>query len=152
VSDDELFAEALGLKDLARAGWLRCGVEHPESVAAHSWGIAVLALLKTPAHLDRDRVVRIALVHDLAEARTGDITPHDGVSREEKMARESAAARSMFADHAEFMALWLEYAANETEEAKFVHRLDKEDRWAQAHRYLAAGHAVQELLSDRPRD
>lgn len=114
-------------------------------------GIAVLALLKTPAHLDRARVVGIALVHDLAEARTGDITPHDGVSRAEKMALERAAARDMFADHPELMALWTEYAENRTEEARLVHRLDREDRWAQAERYVAAGHAVEELLSDRDR-
>ena len=32
----------------------------------------------------RDKTIKIALVHDLAEALVGDITPHDGISKEEK--------------------------------------------------------------------
>ena len=47
--------EALSLKDLARAGWVRAGVQHPESVAAHSWGVAWLVLALCPAELDRGR-------------------------------------------------------------------------------------------------
>ena len=42
----------MGLKDVLRQGWVNAGVEQPESVAAHSWGMAVLALKLCPQHLD----------------------------------------------------------------------------------------------------
>ena len=48
---------------------------HPESVAAHSWRLALMALLVADEFPDVDcgRVVRMCLVHDLGEAFTGDI-------------------------------------------------------------------------------
>ena len=58
----------LGLKDVLRTGWVRSGVESPESVAAHSWGMAVLALKLCPSELDLLRVLQLCLVHDLPEA------------------------------------------------------------------------------------
>ncbi|CAK0899040.1 unnamed protein product [Prorocentrum cordatum] len=86
--------EALGLKDVARAGWLRRGVEAPESVAAHSWGVAFLASQLCPASLDRGRVLEMSIVHDLAEVRVGDITPRDGVPPAEKHRLEAQGQRS----------------------------------------------------------
>ena len=70
---------ALALKALPRAGWVRAGVRHPESVAAHSWGVAWLVLVLCPPALDRGRALAIAVAHDLPEVTVGDITPHDGV-------------------------------------------------------------------------
>ena len=46
MTDAELLAEAMRLKALDRAGWKRVGVVNPESVAAHSWGVALAALLR----------------------------------------------------------------------------------------------------------
>lgn len=43
-----------------------------------------MALLVKDPHLDINKCIRMALVHDMAEAITGDITPHDGISAEEK--------------------------------------------------------------------
>ena len=40
-------------------------------------------LVQDPA-VDKDKLMKICMVHDLAEAIVGDITPHDGVSKEEK--------------------------------------------------------------------
>lgn len=133
----DLLLEALRLKALPRAGWLRVGVEAPESVAAHSWGIAWLALLLCPEELDQQRVLTIAMVHDLPEIRAGDITPHDGVSRAEKQARELAAARALLGDEPRLLAAWQEYEDNQTPEARFVHALDKLDMALQAVRYAA---------------
>ena len=45
---DEGILEWLHLKNVARAGWVRAGVESPESVAAHSWGMSLLALHLCP--------------------------------------------------------------------------------------------------------
>ncbi|MEM3907358.1 MAG: HD domain-containing protein, partial [Nitrososphaerota archaeon] len=55
------------LKETKRTGWLERGVKDPESVASHSYGVAVLTLLI--AHekgLDTLNAVATALLHDLA--------------------------------------------------------------------------------------
>lgn len=68
--------ELLGkLKDLKRSGWIMKKVSAPESVADHSWGVALLAVLLTPEGLDRHKCLQLAIVHDLQETIVGDITP-----------------------------------------------------------------------------
>ncbi|MED5309117.1 MAG: HD domain-containing protein, partial [Candidatus Thermoplasmatota archaeon] len=59
--------EMLELKQLPRTGWVRSEVDNPESVAAHSWGMAVLALRLAPENLDMIKVLSMCLVHDLPE-------------------------------------------------------------------------------------
>lgn len=137
--------EAFALKHLDRAGWKRVGVTHPESVAAHSWGVALLALVRCPPAIDRDRVVAMAILHDLAEVRVGDLTPHDGVPRAEKHRRERAAIEDLLATHPELLALWEEAEAGVTPEAKFLKELDRADMELQAEIYAAAGHDTSEF-------
>ena len=48
--------EMLLLKQLPRTGWVRSGIHNPESVAAHSWGMAILALKLIPDGLDLSKV------------------------------------------------------------------------------------------------
>ena len=69
----EALKEALGLKDVVRAGWVRAGVESPESVAAHSWGMALLATQLCPDDLNLQRVLELCILHDIAEVHVGDI-------------------------------------------------------------------------------
>lgn len=142
--------ETLGLKAVARAGWVRVGVRDPESVAAHTWGVAWLALALCPPGLDRGRALAIALAHDLAEVRVGDITPHDGVPKAEKHRREAQALRDLLAplpNAAELAALWTEYSAGVSPEARFVRACDKLDLALQAHHYAETqGAPTGELL------
>ena len=84
------------MKHLDRAGWLRVGIENPESVAAHSWGLALLCLRLAPKELDLQRVLSIALVHDLPEVIAGDITPHDNISKKHKQKLELQAAQNYY--------------------------------------------------------
>lgn len=133
--------EAFALKALDRAGWLRVGVDRPESVAAHSWGVALLCLLTAPPHLDRARLLAYAILHDLAEARTGDLTPHDGVPREVRHAREADAMRALCAslpNGAEVEALWWAYERQQDDESRFVKQLDRLDMATQAAVYAAS--------------
>lgn len=146
IDEISLLHEAIGLKHLARAGWVRAGVPHPESVAAHSFGVALAALVRCPPDLDRGRVVAMALLHDLAERRVGDITPHDGVPRAEKKRRERLAISGMLAERPDLIALWEECEASETPEARFVHEMDRLDLGLTARHYQKAGFAVEELL------
>ncbi len=131
---------ALQLKDVDRAGWVRKGVPRPESVAAHSWGVAWLVIVLAPPHLDRARALTYAVLHDLAEATVGDLTPHDGVPAHEKARRESNAIAAMTAslpDHV--AAAWHAYEAQADDEARFVRQLDRLDMALQATAYAARG-------------
>ncbi len=137
--------EALALKSLTRTGWKRAGVPAPESVAAHSWGVAWLVLVLCPPSLDRGRALAIAVVHDLAEVRVGDITPLDGVEASHKRAAETEAFAGMVAElpgAAGLNALWRDYEHGESAEGRFVKACDKLDMALQAAVY-GAGHGLE---------
>jgi len=71
-----LFSRAERLERFPRTGWLAGGVEHPESVAAHSWEVTVVALWladHVEAEVDVERLLRIALLHDIGEAMLTDL-------------------------------------------------------------------------------
>ena len=137
------------LKQLYRQGWLRRGVpaERCESVADHVLGTALLALQLADAHhpgLDAERVLRLALIHDLGEAHAGDLTPADGVTAEDKHARERGGVRRIVDDlpgGERLLALWDEYEAGGTPEARFVRQVDKLEMALQASVYRRQGHA-----------
>ena len=69
-------AELMRLKSTPRIGWLLRGVRDVESVAAHSFGVAVIAMLLADrarargVEVNVERLLRMALLHDLTETRT----------------------------------------------------------------------------------
>jgi putative hydrolase of HD superfamily len=79
--------------------------------------------------------MKMALVHDMAEALVGDITPVDGVTKGEKSRRESTTmeyfTKSLLGrvnagmTGKELKDIWQEYEDGETLESKFVHDVDK---------------------------
>ncbi|ELY47929.1 MULTISPECIES: HD domain-containing protein [Natronorubrum] len=137
--------ELLELKDELRTGWVLRGIESPESVAAHTWGTATLCLFYADrADVDRDRAVSMALVHDLAEARTGDIPTRAAdvddtqeLSSDEKERLERAAITDLLEpfETDEWLSLWEEYEARETPTAQFVKDMDLLDNCLQALQY-----------------
>lgn len=142
----ERLLEALALKDLPRAGWVRAGVTEPESVAAHSWGVAWLVLVLCPEHINREQALCIAIVHDLAEVRVGDITPHDGVDPLEKAELEHAALSALNAGLPVDL-MPFAHAYGSTPEGRFVKACDKLDMALQAQRYAASqGLNLQEFI------
>jgi len=137
----ERLLEIQGLKALLRTGWVREGVPDPESVAAHSWGVAWLTLALLPAHLDLARALTYAVLHDLPEVRAGDVTPHDPLSRAEKAAAERDAMAGLSAElprGAALRASWEAYEAQADPEARFVRQLDRLDMALQAIWYTEA--------------
>ena len=133
-----LLLEAVTLKSVDRAGWKRHGIIHPESVAAHSWGVSWLVLVLCPPELDRHRALAMAILHDLPEVRCGDITPYDSISTDEKARLETAALKGMAkgtSKHDELVATWQEYQSAESPEARFVKACDKLDMALQAESY-----------------
>lgn len=144
---------ALRLKDVDRAGWVRKGVTRPESVAAHSWGLSLLVLTLAPPHLDRGLALAYAALHDLAEVRVGDLTPHDGVPPAEKHRREADAITGMTAGlPPHIAALWHAYEAQADEAARFVRQLDRLDMALQATVYARRGeHGMDEFVASARR-
>jgi putative hydrolase of HD superfamily len=131
----DLLVEALQLKELSRAGWSRVGITNAESVAAHTWGVCWLVMALCPDDIDQHRALQIAVLHDLAEVRVGDITPHDKVSKQDKSNMESSALRNMLQARPDLYELWEEYENQRTAEARIVHDLDRLDMALQAIRY-----------------
>jgi putative hydrolase of HD superfamily len=121
-------------------------------VAAHSYGVAFTAMLLADevrargVEVDVERVLRVALLHDLAEARTGDM-PRTMALYYGAAARR-AAERAAFADMvraldahraAEYAALHDDYEARESLEARLVKAADILDLLAQALAFERAG-------------
>lgn len=95
---------------------------------------------RTPLHVASQQLFP-SFVQDLAECIVGDLTPHCGISKEEKHAKEMEAMRSLVDTLGgtpvaeEIFQLWLEYEENQTKEAKFVKDLDKFEMIVQAFEY-----------------
>lgn len=144
----DALVELTELKALPRSGWVRRGVPSPESVAAHSWGVAALTLLLLPAELDRERALAFAVLHDLPEVRVGDLTPADAVA--DKAARELAAMTAMAASLPrgdEILELYRAYERQDSPEARFVRQVDRLDMALQAVAYARDGHDLSEFLA-----
>ncbi|CAL8101133.1 unnamed protein product [Calicophoron daubneyi] len=131
------------LKRTVRTGWTRFDIKQPESVADHMYRMALMSFV-IPADDRQDvsveRVMKMAVVHDLAESLVGDITPYCNVTKEEKYTREATAMNQLCdlvpkesAD--EIQALWNEYEAQETMEARFCKDFDKFEMLLQAFEY-----------------
>lgn len=140
------YFELCHLKQLYRQGWLRRGVppERCESVAEHSFAVAwlVMWLAQSRPELDANKALRMALLHDLGEVYAGDIIPGDGVSEAQKHRCEAEAVQrilSRLADAQGLIALWDEFEAGVSPEARFVRQLDRLEMGLQAAVYQRQG-------------
>jgi len=136
--DIDKLANILGkIKDLKRQGWVRREVTNPESVADHSFGVALLALILCPKELDKQKCLEFAIIHDLAEIITGDITPGDKIPADIKYAKEAAAIKQISEEleAPEIEQLFLEFEKQDTPEAKFIKKMDRLDLIATAKYY-----------------
>ncbi|RKK64417.1 hypothetical protein BFJ69_g16712 [Fusarium oxysporum] len=126
------------LLTVKRQGWLDNGIDETvvESVADHSWSMAVLCfLLREDGDVNIQDAVRGCVVHDLAESLVGDITYKDGVGREEKLQRERdtlAFLQFQLLDDAPLMSSWDEFETAETPTGGIAKDLDKVDLAFQA--------------------
>lgn len=144
------------LKRTVRTGWAIEGIEHPESVADHTWGMTLLLLMafdRLERHgegsLDRERTLKMAIVHDLQEAITGDLVvgrSPEGMTREEKARLEGEAERQILAAGGigHLSNLWDEYRRGESLEARLVKDMDRLEMALQALAYLERGELMAE--------
>lgn len=122
---------------LAAAEKLKCNTRHSwtssgrhESVAEHSWRLALMAqLLKNEFQdVDMDKVIRMCLIHDLGEAVTGDIPAFEKTQADEAVEADAVSKLAQILpepERTEFVQLFAEMDARQTKEAKLCKALDK---------------------------
>jgi putative hydrolase of HD superfamily len=140
------------LKSLARTGWMLRGLaQGSESVAAHSFGVGVTAMLLADEikarglALDCERVLRMALLHDWAETRVGDL-PKTATKYFGAEARKTAEAAA-FADIVsgvgtagpDYESIYHDYEQRNSLEARVVKAADIIDLLIQAYALERAG-------------
>ena len=116
------------LKTNPRHAYTAGGVR--ETVAAHSWRAALLAMLLMPEFpdLDMNKVIRMCLIHDLGEAVTGDIPAFEKTDEhrsQEHLALAKLVDTAPAADAAQMHALFAEMDAQQTPEARLYKALDR---------------------------
>jgi putative hydrolase of HD superfamily len=147
------------LKDLKRTGWVDRNVRDPESVADHSFMLAVLAYVYSKKlGLDPDKAVRMALIHDICEVYSGDIanrvrdedqTVPDSEKRELEREGMKKIVSFLPKDLAkEIYDLWEEFEARKTKEAELVKDLDKLEMCMQALEYSKKYKNLEEFFED----
>lgn len=126
----EFLRSAERLKTIHRSAWTSAG--EPESVAQHTWRLCLMATVLADRYPDVDaaRLLKICVVHDLGEAIRGDVPAVEQDPDDDKAARERMDLRELLRplpedDAAEILALWDEYEAAETPEARLAKALDK---------------------------
>lgn len=143
--------ELMRLKALPRTGWLLRGVREVESIADHGFGVAWIAMLLADRAVavgmpvSVEKVLRFALLHDLSEARTGDlpstIKPYfPGTTlqqTDEQVTRDIL--QPLGESGVEYLALWHEYEQRASLEARLVKAADKLDLLCQAREYEKGG-------------
>ncbi len=146
------YERVMGLKWLARTGWMQRGIPPAvaETVAAHTFEVAVLAHLlateleRVGAPIDVRRVLELALYHDVPEAVEGDIVKwvKDRLQHEvaERVEREAASVAGIPEG------LVNELVTLSTLEAQVVKLADNLATCLQAMRYLRQGYDVGDIL------
>ncbi|XP_043480981.1 5'-deoxynucleotidase HDDC2 [Leptopilina heterotoma] len=135
------FMELVGkLKHEKRAGWVFHNVTDVETIAGHMYRMAMLSfLIDSNENLDKNKIMQMTLVHDLAECIVGDITPHDNIAPEVKHEQEDHAMEhicKLLGDKGpEMLEIFREYEKQESAEAKYVKDLDRLDLLMQALEY-----------------
>ncbi|HNV68143.1 MAG TPA: HD family hydrolase [Candidatus Ozemobacteraceae bacterium] len=143
---DALFHDLLNLKKLRRTGWALRGIRDGESLADHAFGVSILTLILVEFHpqLNREKAVRLALLHELGECRVGDI-PFPALSYlKGKSEAERAAVSDLLEPLGErkpsLLAEYLEFEDNQTPEARFVKAVDKLEMLVTAAEYERTGY------------
>jgi putative hydrolase of HD superfamily len=126
------FIEAIdALKSVERRNYLADG-SRVENSAEHSWHVALMAYLCSEhcdEPVDLARVVLMLLIHDVVEVQAGDTYLYDLQARRQQEEKEQAAAQRLYGmlperQAQEFLALWNEFEARETPEARYAKAID----------------------------
>jgi len=144
-------AELMRLKSTPRIGWLLRGVRDVESVAEHSFGVAVIAMLLADrarargVEVNVERLLRMALLHDMTEARTGDLpsTIKRYFGKAAIKAADETIAKEIFTELGDlsesYLELFFDYEHRTSVESRLVKAADKLDLLVQSREYEKGG-------------
>jgi putative hydrolase of HD superfamily len=145
------FRIVCNLKTIKRSGWIhKSNITSPESVADHSYSMCMMSMILAEIiNLDSGHIMKMVIIHDLAESLVGDHMPDD-ISSEEKQLVEDEAMKKIISKlpnslRKNYLNIWNEYNDNITVNAKFVHSMDKLEMVLQAKEYEFEGYP-KELL------
>jgi putative hydrolase of HD superfamily len=145
------FQRVLELKNVPRQGWKeKLEIENPESVADHSYSTSVMSMVLSDLDgLDTEKIIKMALLHDLSESVIGDITP-DKMLKDEKINKENFAMKQILKNlpnkiAVQYFEIWCEYQKNSSQESKLLHDIDKLEMAFQAKFYQDNGISNEKL-------
>lgn len=138
----DFFRTSGRLKRIPRSGWVKVGIDSPESVADHTFRTAILCMIFSDLEgLDELKMLQMALIHDLPEVITGDLTPPERTGMAKN--REEDAMKKLLCllpekQRVKCANVWREYEECKTAEARAVRQLEKLEMALQAKEYERA--------------
>ena len=147
----DFFNISAHLKDVPRQGWIdKLCINKPESVADHTFSMAMIGMIFSDLeNYNTEKILKMILLHDLAESVVGDKTPEQ-ISKEEKKILENKAIEKILSNlplmvQNQYKELWKEYMMNESKEAKIIHQIDKLEMALQAKIYSNKGYSKEKI-------
>lgn len=164
----KFFIEIGKLKRMPRRGWVIREVKNPESIADHTFRVTIMAWVlaaRKEKKLKLEKLIKMALIHDLCEVYSGDITPYDSILPKDKKKRrellktwprfsekkkkqialrkykkERAGLEKLIKDlplslRQEVKFLWLDYENGTSPEGRFFKKADRLESFLQAAEY-----------------
>jgi len=137
------------LKKTERTGWItRIGIENPESVADHTFRVTILSMvIGDKKKLDTEKMIRMALLHDLQETIMGDwdLYAKNKLGHENFLKKEKESIKKVLVTlpkelEKKYFEIWEEFHDQKSEEAKIVKNIDKIEFVLQALEYEKEGH------------
>lgn len=122
------------LKGIYRRALIKCDNNRRENTAEHSWHVALMGVILEEyanEELDMLKVLKMLLIHDIVEIYAGDTYAFDNHTvLAEQNHKELEALEKIFsllpdADAQEYKALWVEFEANQTAEAKYSKAIER---------------------------
>ena len=149
----DFFKTAINLKKIHRQGWIdKLSIAKPESVADHSYSMAIMGMVISDLeNCNSEKIIKMILLHDLAESKIGDYTPGQ-IELKIKKDIENTAFLKILKDLpdsiiSQYRNIWKEYQENESPESQIVHQLDRLEMALQAKTYQKEGHSKEQLES-----
>lgn len=143
----DFFKTAANLKKVKRQGWIdKLSISDPESVADHSYSMALMGMVLSDLEdQDSEKIMKMILLHDLAESEIGDYTPGQ-IAPEKKMELENSAFSKILENlpstiKSQYQKIWEEYQENMSSESQIVHQIDRLEMVLQAKIYEKEGHS-----------
>ena len=150
---ENFFQKVLMLKTIHREGWKEnLQINYPESVADHSYSVSIMSMILADLEgLNTEKIIKMALLHDLAESIIGDIIP-GSMKNGDKITKENHAMKKILTNlpseiRKSYFKIWDEYQNNSSKESSLLHDIDKLEMAFQAKFYQKSGISKEKLVT-----